>query len=677
ILSLKGSTDRITVSNYFNVDGTSAYRLEEIRFADGTTWDIEQAKVLSLQSTDGNDSLTGYATNDSLSGGLGNDMLRGEGGDDLLDGSEGNDALYGGAGHDTLIGGIGNDYLAGDAGDDLLLGGEGSDSLYGGAGNDTLEGGSGNDYLSGDAGSDIYRFSRGWGQDSINNYDTSTDKTDAIEFAVDIAPDDIVVTRSSSNLILSLKNSSDRITVASYFNADGTSAYRLEEIRFADGTIWNIEQVKVLALQSTDGNDSLTGYATNDSLSGGLGSDTLYGQAGDDALDGGVGNDYLYGENGEDTLIGGLGNDYLSGGNGHDLLLGGEGNDSLYGGASNDILEGGSGNDHLSGDAGSDLYRFSRGWGQDTINNYDTGTDKTDAIEFAVDIAPDDIVVTRSSSNLILSLKNSSDRITVASYFNADGTSAYRLEEIRFADGTIWSIDQVKVLSLQSTDGNDSLTGYATDDSLSGGLGNDTLYGQAGDDVLDGGEGNDRLYGENGDDSLIGGLGNDTLYGGNGSDVLQGGGGNDTLYGEAGDDILDGGVGNDYLSGGAGSDTYLFGVGSGQDTLDNYDVSSSSLDTLLFHGDVSAEQLWFRKTGSSLEVSVIGTQDKVTVSNWYSGASYQLDQFQTSDGKVLLDSQVQNLVDAMAAFGAPAGGESNLTPDQRVQLDVVIAANWQ
>ncbi|PAU52032.1 calcium-binding protein, partial [Pseudomonas indica] len=49
----------------------------------------------------------------------------------------------------------------------------------------------------------------------------------------------------------------------------------------------------------------------------------------------------------------------------------------------------------------------------------------------------------------------------------------------------------------------------------------------------------------------------------------------------------------------------------------------------------------------------------------------------TADGKTLLESQVQSLVDAMAAFGVPAGGESNLSADQRAQLEVVIAANWQ
>ena len=191
---------------------------------------------MAIQSTDGNDTLTGYATDDHLSGGLGDDSLYGESGNDLLDGGEGNDRLYGGNGDDTLIGGTGNDTLNGDAGDDLLLGGEGNDTLNGGAGDDILEGGAGNDSLNGGAGSDTYCFGRGWGQDTVNNYDTSTNKVDAIVFAEDIVPNDIVIARSGTNLILSLKDSTDKITVSSYFSNDGTSAYRLEEIRFADGT---------------------------------------------------------------------------------------------------------------------------------------------------------------------------------------------------------------------------------------------------------------------------------------------------------------------------------------------------------------------------------------------------------------------------------------------------------
>ncbi|WP_235664268.1 hypothetical protein, partial [Pseudomonas savastanoi] len=39
----------------------------------------------------------------------------------------------------------------------------------------------------------------------------------------------------------------------------------------------------------------------------------------------------------------------------------------MFGDAGDDVLDGGAGNDTLSGGEGSDTYRFSRGWGQDTI----------------------------------------------------------------------------------------------------------------------------------------------------------------------------------------------------------------------------------------------------------------------------------------------------------------------
>jgi len=156
-----------------------------------------------------------------------------------------------------------------------------------------------------------------------------------------------------------------------------------------------------------------------------------------------------------------------------------------------------------------------------------------------------------------------------------------------------------------------------------------------------------------------------------------GGAGSDMLKGGAGDDRLDGGTGNDTLSGDAGSDTYLFGLGSGQDLIRNSDLAADSVDTLSFGEGVSVDQLWFRKSGTGLQISVIGTSDKATVSSWYSDSAYHLDQFKSADGRTLLEGQVQNLVDAMASFGVPPGGEGNLTPNQRDQLNAVIAANWQ
>lgn len=89
------------------------------------------------------------------------------------------------------------------------------------------------------------------------------------------------------------------------------------------------------------------------------------------------------------------------------------------------------------------------------------------------------------------------------------------------------------------------------------------------------------------------------------------------------------------------------------------------------------DQLWFTKTGNNLEVSIIGTTDKLTMTNWYLGSQYHVEQFKTSNGKTLLDSQVQNLVSAMAAFAPPAAGQTTLSANYAASLQPVLAANWQ
>ena len=75
-------------------------------------------------------------------------------------------------------------------------------------------------------------------------------------------------------------------------------------------------------------------------------------------------------------------------------------------------------------------------------------------------------------------------------------------------------------------------------------------------------------------------------------------------------------------------------------------------------------------------IDVTGSLDSITVQDWYLSAAQKLDSIQAG-GSTLYASSVDNLVNAMAAFGAPTGGELNLTQAQRDQLNVVIAANWQ
>ena len=51
--------------------------------------------------------------------------------------------------------------------------------------------------------------------------------------------------------------------------------------------------------------------------------------------------------------------------------------------------------------------------------------------------------------------------------------------------------------------------------------------------------------------------------------------------------------------------------------------------------------------------------------------------FRSGNGNVLLDSQVQNLVNAMASFAPPAAGQTTLPTNYQTSLAPVIAANWQ
>ncbi|MCP4129978.1 MAG: calcium-binding protein, partial [bacterium] len=91
---------------------------------------------------------------------------------DLYAATEGDDVIQGYDDVDDVINGL--------AGNDRLYGHNGNDILIGGPGNDTLEGGSGND---------IYRFSPGFGVDSVRESGYTGDQ-DAIEFTDGISPSD-------------------------------------------------------------------------------------------------------------------------------------------------------------------------------------------------------------------------------------------------------------------------------------------------------------------------------------------------------------------------------------------------------------------------------------------------------------------------------------------------------
>ncbi|MDR1424105.1 MAG: hypothetical protein LBI92_05830 [Azoarcus sp.] len=269
-----------------------------------------------------------------------------------------------------------------------------------------------------------------------------------------------------------------------------------------------------------------------------------------------------------------------------------------------------------------------------------------------IDIASDEVQALRKSGDDLIISYGESGALTLKNHFSG---SSRQIEQLEFSDETSSLTDLFARHPLHLSEAADTVTLTTAAEVVYGDAGNDTVRAGDGDDEVYGGEGNDTLYGGNGDDVLVGDAGNDVLYGEDGDDTLSGGTGNDTLTGGTGNDILIGGAGNDTLTGGNGDDTYLFARGDGQDTV----VDSGGNDTVRFGEGIDFDQLWFSKSGSHLVVSLIGTEDKVTINSWYSGTSNRVEHFEAGEAK-LDASAVQTLVDAMAGYTPPPGGTSDL-----------------
>ncbi|MCP1445048.1 Ca2+-binding RTX toxin-like protein [Pseudomonas sp. GGS8] len=509
----------------------------------------------------------------------------------VTNGTAAADSLNGDASGNVINGLGGDDSIYGREGNDVLNGGDGADWISGGDGNDTLDGGAGNDSLRGDSGNDTYRFYRGMGQDSVTDFDSTVGNVDTIKVAADIAPADVIVSRDQTYLTLAIKGTTDKLSITFFSNSN----YIVERVEFADGTVWGVDALK----QMTKGVASSA-------------ADTLFGDIGADVLDGLEGDDKVYGEAGDDRLEGGAGNDSLGGGDGNDILNGGAGNDYLSGDYGNDRLDGGLGNDRLSGGAGNDTYMFYRGMGQDTISEFDSMAGNSDTIKVAADINPGDVIVKREGSDVYLAIKNTTDRMTIYSYTDAN----YQVERVEFVDGTVWSVSDLKRLSVE----------VATN-------GADTLIGD---------EANDRLDGLDGDDKLSGLAGNDVLNGGAGQDTLDGGMGLDTL---------DGGAGNDLLYGGSGNDTYLFQRGGGQDLISDRDWTRGNLDVIKLAQGISPGDIKVARVGYNLELTILGTTDKLTVNEWFLSTDSQVEQVQFADGTLWDAATLTTLSKGVASEG--------------------------
>lgn len=120
-------------------------------------------------------------------------------------------------------------------------------------------------------------------------------------------------------------------------------------------------------------------------------------------------------------------------------------------------------------------------------------------------------------------------------------------------------------------------------------------------------------------------------------------------------------------------------MGGGNDTINDYDATDRNnpahADRLVLPEDVSYEELWFKRSGNHLQVSVEGAPDVLTISNWYSSPQYQVERIEAGSS-VLLNHQVEQLVAAMATYGAPSSAGNVIPQETKDALQPVFAETW-
>lgn len=510
-------------------------------------------------------------------------------------GSETDNRILGNAAGNALNGESGNDYVDGRSGDDVISGGAGDDTIYGGqdanwswsigpafTNVDTLDGGDGNDYIDGGSGSDV--ISGGAGDDTL-------------------------------------------------YGGDDGDGYELAQI--------------------FTGDDVIDGGAGNDFIDGGAGADTLLGGDGNDTIHGGITGQasfYDYATHGDvtvssdDFLDGGAGDDILDGGSGADTLLGGAGNDILKGGAgliqwtynpetgmreyvvaeNNDYLDGGAGIDVMSGEDGDDVY---------VVDGSYIKTAGAPVTDDCGDLLPAEALVW-TTDTVIEYEEAGYDTV----YSGASYTLTEEVEELRLTLDPALAAGNPQMYADLLTYGQDG-TGNSLDNTIIGNELANRLDGGAGADYLEGGAGNDTYVVDemdtvvenvtSGIDTVVANfscslldtnLENLTLLDGaldgqgNAADnLLVGNAAANVLQGMDGNDKLTGGLGSDTLQGGAGDDRYVFHLGDGADVIDDWQGS----DTLYIGSDLTTADVSMQQAGNDLLLSVNGTADSITLTNWY------------------------------------------------------------
>jgi Ca2+-binding RTX toxin-like protein len=313
-------------------------------------------------------------------------------------------------------------------------------------------------------------------------------------------------------------------------------------------------------------------------------------------------------------------------------------NNVLTGNSAANVLNGGTGSDSMAGGTGNDTY---------VVDN--TGDTVTENANAGTDLVQSSITQTLAAN---------------VEHLTLTGTSAI--------NGTGNTLDNI-------------LIGNSATNTLTGGAGTDTLDGGLGSDIMIGGTGNDTYVVNSTSDVVTENAneGTDTVQssvtwtlGSNLEQVTLTGTSAINGTGNTLNNVLTGNVANNVLTGLGGNDTYLYSRGGGQDMVVD---SAGTSDTLGFGAMITPLDLVLSRQVNDLRLAMHGTTDQVTIQNWYtSPTTNQVETFQAGTGQLLLSTQVEQLIQAMAAFTQQSGLTWDQAIEQRPQeVQAVLAASWQ
>ena len=576
---------------------------------------------------------------------------------------------------------------------DLLRrhGGVGNDSIYGLSDkSDIFDGDAGgNDLLYGYSGDDVYYLGMGTGHDVIQEYylnyhdhfygyhRNSGDAGDEIRLKEGITESDVRLLRSNDGNHLYVQllgadgESSDSLSVHNYYTKESA---KVEKLLFDSGEEWGAADLAIAQIRGGVYNDILYGESDLSDIfdSDGGGNDSLYAKSGDDVYYLGIGTDHdviheYYSNSGdagdEIRLKSDIANSSVRIRRNYSHLyveiLGADGDvsdslrvhnyytddsakveqvvlsdgtvrdtayfdllrrhddkvgyDRMVGFADKtDIFDSDvGGSDGLYGYSGDDVYYLGIGTDHDAIHEYYSNSDSGDAgdeIRLEEGITESDVRLLRSNDGEHLYVQLLDDDGAVSDSLRVHNyytDASAKVEKVVFADGAEWDADDFAIARIR------------------GGVSTDNLYGESAlSDVFDSDAG-----------------------------------------------------GNDYLYGYSGNDVYWLGVGTGNDVIHEHSSNNGDAgDEIRLKAGIEESDVRLLRSndGEHLYVQLLDddgvVSDSLRVHNYYTDESAKVESIH-ANGKVLLSTQYQSLIDEMSAFDA---GNSRFS-----DLDALLGHYWQ